>query len=185
MSNINQNNMSHDDLPRSGSVIYNFHFQNESSKKDTLKKWRKLNKYLVIPLYRIKLLPVLGFGKIFLLLKTKGWKSGKIRRTPLEYRLYKNEVIIFAARGENATWVKNIRAHPNEVEVVIGFHTFKPRVEFVSELRSKLKIMKWYIKKYRKAAKMLFGWDPQKDDLKTTNFEKLANLIAIILLHKN
>ncbi|TFF98588.1 MAG: nitroreductase family deazaflavin-dependent oxidoreductase [Promethearchaeota archaeon] len=185
MSEPNQKKMNHDDLPRSGSVIYNFHYQDESSKKDTLKKWKKLNKYLVIPLYRSKILPLLGFGKIFLLLKTKGWKTGKIRRTPLEYRRYQEDIIIVSARGENAAWIKNMRAHPNHVEVTVGFHIFKPLIEFVSEGSQKLKIIKWYIAKYSKAAKMLFGWDPKNDDLETSNFENLVNLLTIVLLHKD
>ena len=133
MSETNQKKMNHDELPRSGSVIYNFHYQDDSSKKDTLKKWEKVNKYLVIPLYRAKSLPLLGFGKIFILLKTKGWKTGKTRRTPLEYRRYEDKIVIFAARGENATWIKNMRAHPEDVEITLGFHTFKPHIEFVSE----------------------------------------------------
>jgi len=185
MSEPNQKKMNHNDLPRSDSVIYNFHFQDESSKKDILEKWKKLNKYLVIPLYRAKILPLLGFGKIFLLLKTKGWKTGKTRRTPLEYRRYEGEIIIFAARGENATWVKNMRAYPDDVEVTVGFHTFKPRIEFISEISQKIKILKWYVAKYSKAAKMLFGWDPKNDDIETTNFKKLVNLLTAILLHEN
>ena len=183
MSKFNQNDMNNEELPRPGSVMYNFHYQDESSKKSTLKKWKKLNKYLVIPLYRVKLLPLLGFGKIILILKTKGWKTGKIRRTPLEYRRYEGEVIIFAARGENATWIKNMRAHPDNVVVTIGFHKFNPDIEYISDMVQKQKIMKWYIAKYSKAAKQLFGWDPQKDNPETANFSKLASLITIVLLH--
>ena len=183
MSKPNQNNMNNEELPRSGSIMYNFHYQDESSKKNTLKKWKKLNKYLVIPLYRAKFLPLLGFGKIILILKTKGWKTGKVRRTPLEYRRYEGEVIIFAARGESATWIKNMRAHPDNVVVTIGFHKFKPRIEFISDIFQKVTIMKWYVDNYSKAAKVLFGWDPQKDNLETANFEKLASLTTIVLLH--
>ena len=178
-------NDSSEDLPRPNSVIYNFHNQDEVAKNKTLNRWKKINKYIVIPLYRVKLMPLLGFGKIFLLLKTKGWKTGNIRRTPLEYRRYEDEIVIFAARGENSTWVKNIRANPNDVEATIGFHSFNPRIEFVSEKSKKLMIIKEYIENNSRTAKILFGWDPKNDDLETSNFEKLANLLSIVLLHEN
>ena len=180
----NKNDFS-EEFPRPGSVLFNFNSQDEASKKKTLNRWKKMNKYLVIPIYRVKLLPLLGFGKIILLLKTKGWKTGKARRTPLEYRRYEDDTIIFAARGENATWIKNIHTYPNDVKVTIGFHTFKPRIEFVSELSQKLKIIQWYIATYAKAARMLFGWDPENDNLETSNFEKLVDLLTMVLLHED
>lgn len=176
--------MNNEELPRPGSVMFNFNYQDEASKKKTLKKWKKLNKYLMVPLYRAKLLPLLGFGKIFLILKTKGWKSGKMRRTPLEYRRYEGEITIFAGRGEEATWVKNLRANPNDVSVMYGFHRFKPQIEFVSDINKKITIMKWYITNYKKAAKMLFGWDPKKDNPEVIDFSKLVDLLCIIHLKK-
>ncbi|MFX1457369.1 MAG: nitroreductase/quinone reductase family protein [Promethearchaeota archaeon] len=177
--------MNNEEIPRPGSVMFNFHDQNEILKKKTLNKWKKLNKYLIVPLYRAKILPIFGFGKIFLILKTKGWKTGKVRRTPVEYRRYEGTIVIFAARGENATWVKNMRANPDDVSIMYGFHRFTPRIDFVSDINQKITIMKWYVMKFGKAAKVLFGWDPKKDDPDTTDFSKLANLITIILLHKN
>jgi deazaflavin-dependent oxidoreductase (nitroreductase family) len=176
--------MNNEELPRPGSVMFNFHYQDEDSKKNTLNKWKKLNKYLIIPLYRAKLLPILGFGKIFLILKTKGWKTGKSRRTPLEYRRYEGIITIFAARGESATWVKNVRANPNDVSVTYGFHTFKPHIDFVSDINQKIAIMKWYVTKFGKAAKMLFGWDSKKDNPESTDFSRLVDLISIIHLKK-
>ncbi len=184
MSKLNETKPNYEELPRSGSVIYNFNYQDPLSKKKNLNRWRKLNKYLVVPLYRVKLLPLLGFGKIFLILKTKGWKTGKTRRTPLEYRRYEGKIIVFAARGENATWVKNIRSNPNNVSVIRGFNNFKTRLEFISDLNRKLAIIKWYVTNFTKAAKLLFGWDPSKDNPETTDFSKLINILSIILLHK-
>jgi deazaflavin-dependent oxidoreductase (nitroreductase family) len=184
MSKSNEIDTNNEELPRPGSVMFNFHYQDDASIKKTLKKWNKLNKYLIIPLYRVKLLPLLGFGKIILILKTIGWKTGKVRRTPLEYRRYEETITIFAARGEEATWVKNLRANSEDVSVMHGFHSFKPSIEFVSDINKKQDIIKWYIMKFGKAAKVLFGWDPKQDDPETTDFSKLINLLTIILLHK-
>ena len=182
MSNSTEVKVDNEQLPRKGSVMFNFHYQNELSKQKTLMKWRKVNKYLIIPLYRARLLPILGLGKTFLILETKGWKTGKIRRTPLEFRRYKGNIIVFAARGENATWVKNMRANPLDISVLRGFHHFKPELEYVSGIAQKMVILKWYVSKYNKAAKMLFGWDPQNDNPETTDFSNLASLITVIIL---
>ena len=56
MSNSNEISVDYEHLPRKGSVIFNFHYQNGPSKQKTLKRWKKINKYLMVPLYRIKLL---------------------------------------------------------------------------------------------------------------------------------
>ncbi|MFW9901761.1 MAG: nitroreductase/quinone reductase family protein [Candidatus Thorarchaeota archaeon] len=184
MSNSNEIKVDNEQLPRKGSVMFNFHYQNEPSKQKTLKRWKKINKYLMVPLYRIKLLPLLGFGKIFLILITKGWKTGKKRRTPLEYRKYEGDIIIFAARGENATWVKNLRAYQESVLVMRGFHKFKPEIESISDINQKIDILKWYITKFEKAAKMLFGWNRKKDDLDKTDLSHLASLTSIFKLKK-
>lgn len=184
MSKSNKIETKNEELPRSGSALYNFHYQDEISINKTLKRWKNLNKYLIVPLYRIRLLPLFGFGKTFLILKTKGWKTGKVRRTPLEYRKYEGIITIFAARGENATWVKNVRSYPDNVSIICGFHHFKPRIEFVSDDNRKKLIMKWYATKFGKAAKVLFGWDPKTDDPESVDFSKLTNLISILLIHK-
>lgn len=184
MLNSNDEETNKGELPRPGSVMYNFHYKDVKSKKKTLKKWQKLNKFLMLPLYRIKLLPLLGLGKIFLILITKGWKTGKKRRTPLEYRNYEGNIVIFAARGENATWVKNLRAYPEFVSVILGFHQFKPKIDSVSDLQQKINILNWYITKFGKAAKTLFGWNPKEDNLEKTDLSRLAGLTTIFILKR-
>lgn len=184
MTNLNERKINNEDFPRKGSVMYNFHNKNEDSRRKTLKKWRKINKYLIIPLYRLGLLRLLGFGKIFLILTSKGWKTGKKRRTPLEYRRYEEVITIFSARGEDSTWVKNIRANPDQVFVTKGFRHFKVGIEIISDIEQKKDIMKWYVTKFKKSAKALFGWNPKQDSLDTFDFSKLINLISIFKIYK-
>jgi len=172
-------------LPRPGSSLYNINHKDAMIKNKTLKKFKIYNKYLVIPLYRLKILPLLGFGRIFLILTTQGRKTGKKRRTPLEYRRIEGIITIFSSRGEDAGWMKNIRAHPDALLVRHGFHRFQPHVEFVTNEDQKLKIMKWYVVNHGNAAKMLFGWIPKVDDPETINFSNMLNMIAIIRLHHN
>ena len=169
-------------LPRLGSLLYNLNHPNEKIKQKTLKKFRRLNKFLVKPLYRLRILPLLGFGRIFLILTTMGRKSGKKRRTPLEYHWIDEVMTIFSGRGEDSGWLKNIRASPESVWVRHGFHSFPARLEFVIDEYEKLKILKWYVLKHGKSAKMLFGWDPNNDNSDTIDFSRLIDMIVIIRL---
>ena len=95
--------MESDYIPRPGSPLYNLTLADEDVKTKTLKKWAKLNKWFMVPLYRIKLLPLFGFGKIFLMLITRGRVSGKKRRTPLEYHKIDGVITVFSARGADAS----------------------------------------------------------------------------------
>jgi len=171
-------------LPRSGSALYNMNHPNDNIRKKTLNKYKRLNKYLVIPLYRLRILPLLGFGRIFLILTTIGRKTGKKRRTPLEYHWIEGIMTIFSGRGEDSGWLKNIRANPASVWVKHGFHSFPARVDFMSNENDKLKIIRWYVVKHSRSAKMLFGWNKKIDDPESSDFSKLLTTISIIQLFR-
>lgn len=171
-------------LPRTGSTLYNMNHPDEKIRVKTLKKYKSLNKYLVIPLYRLRILPLLGFGRIFLILTTIGRKTGKKRRTPLEYHWIDRIITIFSGRGEDSGWLKNMRANPASVWVRHGFHSFPARVEFMSNENDKLKIIRWYVVKHSRSAKMLFGWNKKIDDPESSDFSKLLTTISIIQLFR-
>ncbi|MBY8980583.1 MAG: nitroreductase family deazaflavin-dependent oxidoreductase [Candidatus Lokiarchaeota archaeon] len=183
MTNLNNIDVNEDLLPRPGSSLYNLNHKDVMIKNKTLKKFKIYNKYIVLPLYRLRILPLLGFGRIFLILTTQGRKTGKKRRTPLEYHWIEDIITIFSGRGEDAGWMKNIRAHPDTLMVRHGFHRFHPQVEFVTNEDQKLETMKWYVVNHEKAAKMLFGWNPKTDDPETTDYTNLLKLISIVKLH--
>jgi len=172
------------ELPREGSTMYNFHFQDAESRKKKLKRWQGLNKYFMIPLYRANILPLFGIGKVILLLTTKSVKSGKKRKTPLEYRTFNGIITIFSAFGEKSVWVKNLRAYPDDVLVKKGFYMFKPRVEILEDMNQKTELMKTYVSRFGRAAQLLFGWNPKEDDPESTDFSRILDLIAIIKLHE-
>ena len=171
-------------LPREGSILYNLLKSDEETRRKTLKRFKRMNKFFTIPFYKVGLLPLLGFGKIFLILTTKGRITGKMRKIPLEYRKIDDIITIFSARGENSDWLKNLRANPESARVKYGFHNFKPRVEFVEDYGEKLRIIKFYITNYQKAAKVLFGWKPEEDNLDTIDLSTLTKLLSIIRLHR-
>lgn len=173
-----------EDLPRLGSALYNLINQDEYVKQKTLKKWKRLNKYIILPLYRLRILPLLGFGRIFLILTTIKRISGKKRKTPLEYHRIDDSITIFSGRGEEAGWVKNIRANPGSVWVRHGFHSFQANAVILIDDSEKLKIIKWYVVKHGKSAKMIFGWNSKTDDPETSDFSKLLKILTIIHLYK-
>ncbi|MFX0033452.1 MAG: nitroreductase/quinone reductase family protein [Candidatus Hodarchaeota archaeon] len=171
-------------LPRPNTPLYNLNHEDEEVRNKTLKRWRRLNKYLVLPLYRCYLLPLFGFGRIFLILTTKGRKSGKKRRTPLEYHRINGIITVISGRGEDAGWMKNARHDPDSVSVRHGFHRFNPKIEYITSDDEKLHVVKWYVKKHGRSAKLLFGWNPKTDDPDTTDFSNLLEMISIIRFKK-
>ncbi|MFX0000367.1 MAG: nitroreductase family deazaflavin-dependent oxidoreductase [Candidatus Hodarchaeota archaeon] len=179
---LNNQNGIENELPRRGSALYNLNHPDSEIRKKILKKYKRINKYLVIPLYLSRLLPLLGFGRIFLILTTLGRKTGKKRKTPLEYHRIDGVITIFSGRGEEAGWLKNIRANPESVWVRHGFHFYQPRIKFVINETDKLNIVKWYVINHKRSAKFLFGWNPKMDNPEIVNFSKLLNSITIIQL---
>lgn len=80
----------------------------------------------------------LGLGwmvsRLFLILTTTGRKSGRPRRTPLEYSYDATSdtyVIVGGWRGQT-DWFKNVCANPN-VEVWVGKRKFKARAERMTD----------------------------------------------------
>jgi deazaflavin-dependent oxidoreductase (nitroreductase family) len=171
-------------LPRPGSPLYNLNRGDEDEMKKTLRKWRVLNKYLIIPLYRLRILPLFGLGRIFLILETKGRKTGKKRRTPLEYHRIDGIITVFSSRGKDAGWMKNLSANPENLLVRHGFNRFQPQVEIIESTDEKLRILKWYLVNHGRSSKMLFGWNPKTDDPETTDYTSLLQMISIIKLHR-
>jgi len=127
-----------EELPREGSALYNLNHPDEEHRLKMLKKFKRINKYLIRPLYKARILPLLGFGRIFLILTTKGRNTGKIRNTPLEYHRIDDVITVFSGRGEDSDWLKDLRVNPDDVRIRHGFHYFKPRIEIVNDDEKKL-----------------------------------------------
>ena len=170
--------------PKKGTPQYKFLLAPKAEREKTLKCWKKLNNWVIKPLYRVGLLPLLGVGALFLLLYTQGWKTGKRRITPVEYHKKNDGLIIFASRGEKTHWLKNIKAKPEEVYVRIGFKKFKVKPQIIIDITERKRLLEWYIKKYPKAAKMLMGWDPKEDKIEEKDLTFIAENIVPVLLYK-
>ncbi len=168
------------DFPRPGSAEYSFLFGSKEERSKTLKQWKLMNKILTIPLYQIGIIPLLRINKIFLLLYTKGRKSGKRRITPLEYRTKDGVINVGAAKGKKAHWFRNLLANPDEVMIKTGFRKFKASFTILENIKEKNEYFIWYVDNFPTAAKFLFGWDPKTDDLKNSDFTAFSELVEVV-----
>lgn len=168
-------------LPRRGSAIHALLTSDREKRRRSLRRFKLINKFAV-PLYRVGLLPLLGFGRAGLLLITRGRKTGRKRFTPLEYQRIDGVVHIFSGRGSKADWFRNLKANPDEVEIQIGFHTLTPEVEIVEGETEKEEILRWYVANHPFLASKLMGWDPVKDDPEKTDLFPLASMLEILRL---
>jgi hypothetical protein len=77
-------------FPLPGSTYYQMLYD-AKSKKQFYTVFKIFNA-IATPLYRVGPLPLLGFGKLVLLLTTCGRKSGKLRYTPFGHFSYNGAV---------------------------------------------------------------------------------------------
>ncbi|MCJ7779916.1 MAG: nitroreductase family deazaflavin-dependent oxidoreductase, partial [Acidimicrobiia bacterium] len=56
------------------------------------------------------------YGRVVLLLTTRGRRTGRSRITPLQYEQVSGAFVVASARGERADWYRNVVANPR-VEV--------------------------------------------------------------------
>ena len=167
-------------FPRPGSMAHDMIY-NEQAYKRYIKLFKIANK-IVVPLYRWGLVPVLGFGRLFLVITTKGRKSGKERNNPVEYRSIDGVIHVFSGFGKRANWFKNMFAHPDDVYVRVGFQRFRARCEVLDELAGE-EVFRWLARNqptYFRA----FGWDPKHDDPETADLSELARMMKVIRLHE-
>lgn len=96
--------------------------------------FKYLNRYFMLPLLRH------GYGRwiaspfmgYFMLLHTKGHKSGLPRHTPLNYAIDNGCIICLAGFGEKAHWLANIR-HDQHVEVQLPGRMLRGSAEIIED----------------------------------------------------
>ena len=167
-------------LPRKGSIMYGI-MNNSTNSYKFANRYKIANKMVIVPLYRLDILPFLQIGRIILLLYTKGRKTGKTRIIPVEFRRYNEKILLFSARGKHGDWYKNVLTNPDDLKIKIGFRKYKPIVQ-TSTLDQKFEILKWYMESFPGAAKGLFGFQKKKDVISNELINQKANFIEIFQL---
>ena len=148
----------------------------------TLLWFKRINRLVTI-LYRSYIGPLLGLGYIFVLIETKGRKTGKKRFTPLEYhRLYENQITVVSSRGEKADWIKNMKAAHNIVRLYVGFKRYKAKAIYIDDIKEKHTMLKAYCIKYPYFSRLLFGIKVKdKSVFNTESFQALAAALTFVV----
>jgi deazaflavin-dependent oxidoreductase (nitroreductase family) len=166
-------------FPLPGTTYYNM-FYNPEAKKKFYNSFRFANK-LFAPLYKMRLLPLIGFGKLIIVLTTRGRKSGKLRDTPIGYFLYDGAIHVISGWGKEANWYKNILAHPDDVYLQLGFRRFHARATLVEDRETLQQMMKWLVKHHTSGPEgKAMGWDPKRDDPETADFSGMFQMMIIV-----
>ncbi len=170
-------------FPLPGTTYYNMLYDPVSKKR--FKTGFKLLNRMITPLYRVGLLPLLGAGKLFLLLTTRGRKSGKLRITPIGYFRYKGMLYLISGWGVEANWYKNILAHPQDVQVQVSFRRFRAQAERMLDPQELRSMMKWLVREHTHGAEArAMGWDPRRDDPETADFSGMFNGMEVVRLER-
>ena len=83
--------------------------------EDMLRRFfRVLNKYFMVPMFRLGLGPLVGnpITGYIMVLKTVGSKTGKRRYAPVNYAILDGHVYVLSGFGKLAHWVTNLVAQP-------------------------------------------------------------------------
>jgi deazaflavin-dependent oxidoreductase (nitroreductase family) len=168
-------------FPLQDTMLYNMIFKPEF--RQTFHGRIKFLNRLVVPLYRIGVLPLLGVGRSTLLLTTKGRTSGRMRHFPIGYHRIDGTVVVFSGWAKDANWYKNMTANPDEVYVQIGFHRFHARPEVVTDPQALRGILEQFVRQNPKEARRMMGWDAQRDDPATADFSIMMEKVLTARFH--
>lgn len=98
-------------------------------------------------LYAVGLGPL--YGRIVLLLTTRGRKSGLPRVTPLQYEEIDGTIYVASARGEKADWFRNIVADPR-VEIRVRSRRFSGIGEPITDTRRVADFIEYRLRRHPK-----------------------------------
>ena len=168
----------HRAFPLPGTMLYDLIFKPEFKK--TAHPRIKFFNRLVVPLYKLGVLPVLGIGKQIILLTTKGEKSKKMRDFPIGYQYIDDTVYVFSGWGKEANWYANLKAYPEDVYVQSGFRRFQVRPETVEDPQELKRLMERFVTQRPEGARTLIGWDPKRDSLETADFSPMIEKVLVV-----
>jgi hypothetical protein len=171
-------------IPRKGSFEYNFLIAEPKKRKRFIKRFKFMNKYLIKPLYKVGIIPLVGLGRFLILIYTKGRKSGLERITPIEHQIINGVIHIFAGRGKKADWLRNMLANPDDVKIKKGFKKYSVRIKVVEDKEEVADVFKWFVINVPIMPRFVFGWRKRKDNIETSDFSYLVENLVVIRLYK-
>jgi deazaflavin-dependent oxidoreductase (nitroreductase family) len=155
----------------------------DSAFKQSFQTRLKRGNRVLVSLYKLRILPLLGLDKRIMLLTTRGRTSHKLRDTPIGYFCIDGRIYVFSSWGKAAKWYQNIRAHPDDVYVQIGFRRFHTRPEVVEDPQDVQRIIKRLVLQDPRGARSLMGWDAKRDQLAAADFSLMIEKVLVIKFH--
>ncbi len=106
-----------------------------------------LNKFLMIPLFRLGLGPLFAnpFSGYIMVMKVIGRKSGKIRFAPVNYAIYKGDIYCISGGRKTSDWYKNLLATP-EVELILPGGAVFAHVEEIADPATRRVVIRQILK---------------------------------------
>jgi deazaflavin-dependent oxidoreductase (nitroreductase family) len=122
-------------------------------------------------------------GGTFLLLVHAGRKTGQLHQVVamvLRYDPETGEAIICSAWGQDADWVRNIRARP-AVRVQIGQDSFTPQQRFLSEDES-VAVLAEFARRHPRRLRLMsaiLGWGDLRSDTAARDFVRTRPFVSL------
>lgn len=93
-----------------------------------------LNKYFIVPMFRLGLGPFFGNPLVgyMLVMKTIGRKSGKVYFTPVNYAIKNGNVYCISGGRKSSDWFRNLLAN-SEIEIILPGGAIFARAQEVSD----------------------------------------------------
>ena len=97
-----------------------------------------LNKYFMVPLFRLGLGPLFGnpITGYMMVLKTIGRKSGKRYYTPVNYAIHQGNIYCISGGRKQSDWYRNLLATP-EIEIILPGGAIFARTEEIHDADEK------------------------------------------------
>jgi len=134
---------------------------------------------VLAPLYKLRVLPLLGVGKRLMLLTTRGRTSHKLRDTPIGYFRIGDSIYVFSSWGKAANWYQNLMAHPDDVYVQIGFRRFHALGVEVDP-QDVQRVIERLVLQDPRGARSLMGWDATRDQLAAADFSLMIEKVLVV-----
>lgn len=133
------------------------------------KFFRFLNKYFMVPMYRLGLGGLVSnpFTGYIMVMKVRGRKSGKLRYTPVNYAVHQGAVYCVSGYRQNSDWYKNLMAS-NGIEVILPGAAIFGAVSVEADADTRLMVIRQVLKNAGFAG-FFEGYNPWKisdDELK-------------------
>ena len=121
------------------------------------------------------------YGRMVLLLTTRGRKSGLLRVTPLQYEEIDGAIHVASARGDQADWFRNIIADPH-VEVRIGSRRMAGIAEPITDVARVADFIEYRLRRHPRMVGAIMRKEGLPSDPTRADIEEYAARRALVII---